>query len=229
MINVNLVRWLEGPRHARLHLLHEVVAEALPDAMRLCWFRHTGGIGHARALQLMWEAELQRPERYAVFTEHDFLPNLGRWLDTRMLDDEHPVVSCRYVTRNPVTRKLDRFDTIGPWYTLVDKAAVQRLHWEEWGQHNDPANGMKHFLEQEYPGRSVRILEPVDDMPASYGVQYPTGTHLFWSRHYHDPPHIRVAGVCLGDMQAKVDQAVTHWLDRAHAAVQRVAAKRGLK
>ncbi len=228
-INVNIARVFEGPRHDRLHILHEVLAEAQAARYFLCWWRNPGGLNHATALQQMWEAELRRPERYAVFTEHDFLPNPERWLDLNLLDAEHPVVSCRYVTRNPVTRKLVRTDSVGPWYTLVDKDVVQNIHWEAWGDTGDPANGMRHYLEQEYPGRSVRVLEPVDDYPTSYGVHYQTGMHLFWSRHYHDPPHIRVAGVCLGDVQIKVDQAVTGWLDVASDPIKALAAKRGLK
>lgn len=228
-INVNICRIWEGPRNERLHLLHEVLAEVQKDKYRLCWWRNPGRVSHAKSLEVMWQQELARPERYAVFTEHDFLPAPSRWLDLRLLDEEHPVVSCRYVTRDPVTKKLLRHEAVGPWYTMIDKSIVQSIHWEEWGQTNDPGNGMKHFVEKEYPGRSVRILEPTDGLPVSYGVHYPTGEHLFWSRHLHDPPHIRVAGVCLGDIQTKHDQAVTKWLQQAEKEIQEVAARRGLR
>lgn len=212
IVNVNLIRVFEGRRHERLRFLWDTIAEYASTKARIHWFANTTGMSHASCLAKMWEAELKRPERYALITEHDFLPDLRSWLPIGMLSADRPVLVARYVTRNPDTRKLRGHSVPGAWYILVDKQYVRKLHLEAWGECNDPANGLEHFLPEDHPGRGVRYLDYQDGLPDHYGVHMTVGDHLFWSRHLHDHENTRIAGVCMGDMQRKHDSFIMTWV-----------------
>jgi hypothetical protein len=211
-VNVNIIRVFQGPRHDRLRFLWDCAAEAYSDHFRLRWFANPLVMSHAECLQRLWREELARPERFAIITEHDFLPDLhARWLCLHLLDYEYPVAATRYATRGP-NRRILRHNYVAPWFVVIDKDRIRDLHWEEWGEFHDPANGMKHFLEQERPGKSVKFIEVEDCFPEHYGISCYPGTHLAWSRHYHDAPEDFAAGICLGDIQRKHDAAVSAWV-----------------
>lgn len=225
-VNVNIVRVFEGWRHEKLRFLWDVAAEAYAEHFRLNWFANPLTISHPEILHRMWQAELARPERFAMICEHDCLPDLhAKWLGLHLLDYEHPVAATRYATRGP-NRRMLRHDCIAPWFVVIDKERVRDLHWENWGEFNDPANGLKHFLEMDYPGKSVKIIELEDCFPDHFGVRCELGVHLAWSRHYHDPPNQFAAGICLGDIQRKHDEAVGAWVRSAPERYRTVLMKR---
>ncbi len=211
-VSVNIIRCFEGKRQERLRFLWDVTAEYAKTRMVLHWHANPALANHATCLAAMWEAECARPNRYALITEHDFLPDLKNFLPTALLSEDEPILAARYVTRNAQTRKLEGHNAVGPWFMLIDKEHAPRdLHFEPWGIFNDPANGLNHFLQADHK-KQVRFLSFKDSMPLHYGCSMPTGEHLFWARHLHDHENIRISGVCMGDMQRNHDAAVMRWV-----------------
>jgi len=218
-VNVNLIRIFEGPRHDRLRLLWDCYAELRRRRLRLFWYPGAGR-RHAQNLKLLWAEEMKRPERYAIITEHDFLPNFNFFTPTAVLGRASPVVAVRYVTRNPETLRLVKHDFPGAWYLLIDKEFLPEPNFDEGGPCNDPANLLA------TKGVEPIYLEPIDCYPRHYGVEYMSGSHLFWSRHLHDDPSKRIAGCCLGDIQAGHDRAVDEWIAESPASFRRILARR---
>lgn len=215
-VNVNLIRAFEGPRHTKLEGLWDCVAEYLSRDVRLHVLSNLGArLCHADCLNEMWDAERARPERYAIFTEYDFLPNLRGWFTP--LGDATPLLGVEYATRSPLTKRLEHHGIPGAWYLLVDKERVKELDFTAGGPFNDPANQIQ----------GVRLMPGTDCYPLHYGISYPTGTHLFWSRHLHDDPDGSAAGFKLGDIQRGHDAAVEAWVRQAPGAFRYIARRRG--
>lgn len=210
--SVSLIRAFEGPRHARLYRIWARIMERYEaDAQFRVYDNVADQRGHAEMLDRMWREELGRPERYAIFTEFDFLPSEG-WLDP----PKAVVEATRYCTRNPNTLKLLKHPYPGAWFVVVDKEALlagreklRNLHpFAPASPHNDPGNGL--FDAMSKINVWWRLLEVKDCMPRHYGVEVEgRGEHLFWSRHYNNPPDMRPAGFCLGDIQTKVDLTIS--------------------
>lgn len=211
-ISINLIRAFEGPRHKKLERVWQYAANFhFPDA-RLHILDNPGGRdSHAHCLNRIWDQERRRPERYAVLSEFDFLPDPDNFLDLDQVNEEYPVAAVEYVTRDPYTRKLLGHGFPGAWYILVDKQACPDLDFTAGGPFNDPANELAAFVRQKY-NKAVRLLFGVDQYPRHYGVRYPQGTHLFFSRHYNDHPSTTVAGFCLWDILKKVDDEVDRFI-----------------
>lgn len=210
-VNVNIVRVFDGWRHDKLRFLWDIAAEAYAEHFRLHWYPNPTTISHQEILHRMWQAELARPERFAYICEHDCLPDLhAKWLGLHLLDHNHPVAATRYATRGP-NRRMVVHNCVAPWFVIIDKERIKSLHWENWGEFNDPGNGLKHHLEIEYPGKSVRYIELTDCFPDHYGIRCELGTHFAWSRHYNDPPDHFAGGICVGDILRRHDAAVGLW------------------
>jgi hypothetical protein len=211
-INVNLIRAFEGPRHARLEQIWQKYARQYEDRMHLHVFDNLGAkLNHADCLEAIWEAETRRPERYTIFTEFDFLPG-----PDFLKAPSSAVEAASYVTRNPGTRNLTIFNKAGAWFVAIDKQLGGDLRgaFRVGGAHNDPANLLADHLRRA-GGPGCRLLESEDCYPRHYGVKVAMrGEHLFFSRHYGDPPHLRIAGLPLGDIQRKIDAVVADYENR---------------
>jgi hypothetical protein len=210
-INVNIIRIFEGPRHRQLELLWKWYADQHAGQMSLHVFDNTQlRLPHDRAYERIWELESRRTEPYTIITEFDFLPGPDF---LRVLPET--MWAAQYVTRDPHSKDLKRHLFPGAWYVAAKKDQVpEHPHFRNAGPFNDPCND----LDCEY-------LETDDCYPRHYGVKvftefatrkgldrYEIGEHLFWSRHYNDPPDSWPAGFHLRPILEGVDRAIYDWL-----------------
>lgn len=210
-VTVRIARAFDGPRHRRLEAIWDTIAEYARDRIVLRWEPNTRDrVSHADIFNRMWRKDRRGPNRYVLLTESDFLPDLnGHWLPlTELTYFDADALGVPYLTRNPSTLTLRVYETrVGGWWVLIDKSrAPASLDFDG---DPDPCNQLGEQMK-------VRFARPTcDARPRHYGVRYPDlGDHLFWSRHYHDNPERTIAGVNLGDMQHRVDQAITAWIWR---------------
>lgn len=217
-VNVLQLRAFDGPRHDRLRAIWDCLAEHNKGAWRLCRFGNPRArLTHAQGLNAMWAEELKRPERYAIITEEDFLPDWENFVPLGLLTKKRPIFTAEYATRDARTLKVSGHRIPGPWYVLVDKQYIGALNFDCAGVFNDPGNALVEYCRASY-GVDLILLTGKDCMPAHYGIKYLPGEHLFWSRHYNDPPELRPAGFDLGDIQRRHDERVTDYLETAPAA-----------
>lgn len=224
MLNVNLIRVFEGHRHEKLRFLWECWAEYNQRQARLVWHANPTQKCHADCLKEIWGAEVDRPERYAVITEHDFLPayKATTFCPRDLFSATTPVLGVHYATRDPKTMRLIRHPFPGAWFVAVDKTRFSGpINFAPGGPFNDPANLMEDDLP--FP---VQYLGGLDAYPEHFGIRYSVGEHLFWSRHYHDPPNRVVAGVYMGDVQRTVDKAMLTWIKNAPQKLQNIILQR---
>jgi hypothetical protein len=201
MINVNIIRIFKGPRHDRLEFLWKKFAEKHADLMTLHVFDNRSlRMSHDWCMTRMWEKEQQRPEALAIFTEFDFLPG-PQFLNVK----PECVAAAEYCTRASESRRMQTHGMPGAWFVAVNKELCGHLNFFAGGPFNDPCNELKAYL-----------YAAEDCYPRHYGCAVKNdhgliGEHLFWSRHYNDSPDLRPAGFDLGDIQAKVDSAISDW------------------
>lgn len=226
-VNVNLIRAFDGPRHANLEFLWDLVAEHCQKDIRLHVLANPSArLRHSQCLNEIWNTERNRPERYALLTEFDFLPYFGGFLPLDRLTPKAPILACNYATRDPQTLKLAEHDCAGAWYVLIDKEnAPKDLDFTDGGPGNDPAGNLIKRLRIDHE-KTGTLVAGRDCLPLHYGLSYPMGVHLFWSRHLHDNPNTVVAGCKLGDIQIGHDLAVRNWVRGSPAAFQRLMTKR---
>lgn len=222
LINVRIARAFEGPRHTRLERIWDCVAEFKKATLRLKVHPNPGARKtHAQMFAEMWAAEQKEPNRWVLLTEFDFLPDL--WSEVTptapILKHEVDAMGVYYCTRNPSSKQLVFPDNTmaGGWWLLIDKERAPK-HLDFEGQ-VDPCTSLLYQMD-------MLLLRGQDCYPHHYGVSYPYGVHLFWSRHYHDDPNTRVAGVLLGEVQRKHDVAVTDWLHAQPKRFIRLVEKR---
>jgi len=184
VITVRIIRIFEGPRHDLLRSIWNVIAEYAQDKMVLKWFPNTAGWDHTECLNRIWTEEQDDPSGRLVITEHDFLPDLNYddWLLQKDLEiSDVALAGACYSKRAPGTRCLTNFqDVVGPWFMSFDKTKCPGQL--EFRGRLDPAGEISKQIDScmLYPGH--------DPYPLHVGVEYVFGTHLFWSRHYNDPP-----------------------------------------
>lgn len=209
-VAVRWIRCFEGPRHERLHDIWQAIAEFCPEVTIRVFANPRARLSHAECYQRMWQEEQEFDNRYVLFTEHDFLPNLRDpdWYSHGRLGGA-VALACYYATRNPRSRRIvTHLDKAGAWYVLLDKGGTP--HDLRFAGKPDPCNQ----LPQQIRGHGGAVLlESGDDCyPTHYGIRYPFGTHLFWARHLHDDPALRISGFGLKDIQHAHDHAVTRWI-----------------
>lgn len=229
-VGVHIISAFSGPRHSTLEFLWDVTAEFHKEDMRLNVFRNPGAkLSHADCYREMWKQALAAPERFALFTEFDLLPKICGFLPTGLLTADKPIAVAEYVTRNPSTGRLIHHGIPGGWYVLIDKTHVRDPArppiFAPGGAFNDPCNILESCLQRDYQ-KSVTYLNQADAMPRHYGTLMHTGEHLFWSRHYNDPPTGIVAGFPLSDILPKVDKAIVDWVKSTPTAFQTLLLRR---
>lgn len=207
MINVHLIRAFEGPRHDRLERIWKILAEIYADRATV-WVHDNlkEQQPHATMLEAIWQDVIRQEQEDVLITEFDFLPEPG-WLDPI---GESEV--AEYCTRDPYSRTLQQHGLAGPWWMhfvhlLPSSRSGLAEGFRACGRFADPCGDLLPCARR--AGCPVRLVPGVDAYPSSYGVRYPgRGTHLFWSRHYNNPPSDVIAGVLIGEMQRKVDKVV---------------------
>jgi len=208
-INVNIIKVFEGPRHYKLEEIWDEIASRNRDRMNLHIYDNTGARrSHADAYEEIWKKEIHRKEEETIFTEFDFLPEEG-FLEK---DTEAPIEAATYVTRNPQTKKISTYGTVGAWFIRISKPALreylgslEQLYggFLAGGHGNDPGGRLLSVC----PG--ARLLGTEDCYPEHFGARVVgRGQHLFWSRHYGDPPGVRRAGFAMSDIHKGVDRAI---------------------
>lgn len=158
-------------------------------------------LSHATALNEIWAGERERPNRWAIFSEFDFLPGPG-FLSLPAGGDA--VYAAEYCTRDPVSLEMRLHRIPGAWFVLIDKEWAPHLDFSPCGRFNDPANGLP-----------ASLIPSADCLPRHYGVRVgERGEHLFWSRHYNDPPGARVVGFNLDDIRQRIDRTLDDYENR---------------
>lgn len=205
-IEVHMIDVFQGPRHTRLRQLWEAIFEHEQEWVVPRIFHNTEGLSHAACYERMWRVPITSDLR--LFTEFDFLPDLrrrqGGWTGVEYIK-HHQALALPYQTRHPQTKHLVRHrGKAAAWFVLLRPARIDcDLRFEGTP---DPCNQLGDFID-------VRVMPPGNDCwPIHFGIQYPFGVHLFWSRHLHDPPNRIVSGCNLGEIQRKHDYAVTRWI-----------------
>ena len=218
-LSVRIAKPFDGIRHDRLYAIWEAVAEFWKDHLTVGFSRNVGARwSHAQMFNKMWAEELQTDADFVLLTEHDFLPNLNepRWYAQpgavlASLDAEHGEqfagLACEYHTRCPKGMHLQGKNIPGGWWVLLETARFNDLI--DFHGRPDPCNQ----LEEAVGG--IYLCEGRDAFPRHYGIVYPFGEHLFWSRHIHDAPDRTVSGFNLGDIQLRHDKAVLAFLATA--------------
>lgn len=224
-INVNIIRAYTGPLHSRLEAIWDRFANEHSDQVNLWVYENTKtDWRHADMLKRIWCTEQRRPEDVAVITEFDFLPDLGFLTETHA---RSPIEAATYCTRSPATKAISTYGRPGPWFMRFNKprlveyfasgrppGGLEKLNgaFSDGGTPPDPCG---RFFKT-CPG--VHLLGTKDCYPDHYGVRVgDKGEHLFWSRHYNDPPEMRVAGFALGDILKAVEERITRYEKEAAA------------
>lgn len=226
MLNVHLTRAFTGSRHMRLETLWDAVAEYWKDIIRIHVHANPSArFSHAQMFRRMWVEEWECDDQYCLFTEFDFLPNLyepGSYTPAPLFlvaswQNDSPVcaLGATYATRKVSSRALQLHDEMmGGWWVMLDKEVCPRNL--QFDGTPDPCNQMAERL------GAVGLEDGEDCYPAHYGIEYSFGTHLFWSRHLHDPDTARIAGFDIGDVQRKHDAAVDAWIAEAPKAFRQL-------
>jgi hypothetical protein len=190
MINVNIIRIFDGPVHQRLEQIWRHYKKH--HEFNLHVFDNTKlQLRHDVAYNEIWRKERNRGERFAIFTEFDFLPGPG-FLSTSIGDSA--VKAAEYCTRNSDTMELEWHGIPGAWFILIDKEWTPPLDFSSAGPFNDPANGLP-----------ADLIHSEDCYPEHYGCRVgQKGEHLFFSRHYNDSPELKIAGLPLDDILKKI-------------------------
>lgn len=213
---IRLIRAFDGTRHQRLRDIWTAIAEYVQEDAVVRWFHNSRGLRHAQAFDVIWREEQEFDNRAVLLTEEDFLPDLelgiAHWSGVSSFQrPDQAAAGVMYCTRSPKSRDLLQYqDKAGGWFICIDKEdfpGPDRISFE--GE-PDPANQLRAHLR--HFGKTISLVPGSDGYPHHYGVEYPYGTHLFWSRHYHDDPALRISGFPLGDIQRRVDWRVSQWI-----------------
>jgi hypothetical protein len=211
-VNVNIIDVWQGDRHERLRALWRHWACLHAHSANLYWFDNKDAkLDHVPCYEAMWKQEVKRPERFAIFTEHDFIPGPAFLLPHLWTNPDQPIVAARYCTRD-TNMFFHQTSRPGAWFILIDKSNLLMPHMYFKSGAYDTCNNLGAPLK--HNGQEVRLLQARDCFPEHYGLDVLTdlgelvGTHLFWSRHYNDPPGTVVCGFDLDEIRAKIDKVI---------------------
>lgn len=213
---IRLIRIFNGPRHIRLRNIWEAIAEYIAPEISVRWYCNDKGLSHGQAFDAIWREEQEFDNKVVLFTEEDFLPDLAvgpaNWLGlTSFKGENQAAVGTMYCTRSPKSRDVfQQGDVCGGWFICIDKELFPGPGHISFLGNPDPANQLRPHLK--HFGYTISLVPGDDGYPHHYGIEYPYGTHLMWSRHYHDDPNMRVSGFKLGAIQKKVDWRISAWI-----------------
>jgi len=220
MINVNIIRAFEGPRHD--------IAEAIWHGLAACTNKWRlivhDNLGAPRLpeqmLEHMWEDEQTRPERFAVFSEFDFLPG-PEFPGTHLIDKPNGPVfaAAEFVYRLQESKQLENRGCSAMWWWAADKFQLRGIPFSKWGERDnepswgDPLNVA--FRDIERAGLPVCLIRHRDHYPKHYGASIgDIGTHMFWSRHWNQDPRTPLTfdKIVLGDVLDKLDGELERYI-----------------
>jgi hypothetical protein len=191
-----------GPRHTRLRRIWDAYLLYSKEKFRQQIFLNPHFTwAAAESCRMAWLKEKRLPNRYAIFTEFDFLPDFENFMCPEDFDERGLLASeSVFGVGGPNAKGLGHAVT---WYVFVDKQRCKHIDFTIGGLNNDPGANMDAKLYLAEPG-----------YPEYYGARIKTGTHLYWQRHLEDPKDMIVGEerMRLGDMQEKHDRFVNKWL-----------------
>lgn len=229
-LTIRLIRIFDGPRHQRLRNIWTAIAEYIQDDANVRWYVNDKNLSHGQAYDAMWREEQEFDNRVVLFTEEDFLPDLAVGIEnwtgiTSFKREDQAAAGVMYCTRCTKSHGIfQQGDVAGGWFICIDKDLFPGPQHISFLGNPDPANQLRPHLK--HFGKTIALVPGDDGHPYHYGVEYPYGTHLFWSRHYHDDPNIRVSGFRLGAIQKKVDWRISAWIAEQPADFQQLLVER---
>jgi hypothetical protein len=228
LANLWLIRAFDGPIHRTLMRIWDAIAEyEAPHGVRLNIYPNEGAPErHGEALNSIWAAEVGRPERYFAFTEYDFLPELRNrdWLGLETHGDKQAMWGAMYATRGCGIPLVQLPDQCGGWFFVIDKLhAPRRLAFDH---KPDPANQLPQLFDNQGLPWTLHAGDDTFLKGHGHGVQYHFGTHLFWSRHYNDPPETQLGPWTAGEIQRGVRDEIKRWFSKQPQAFRDLYVRR---
>lgn len=199
--DIYYVRAFEGPLHERCYRLWKMYAAQAGEGVRVIEVPNPHGWRHAECFNKIFHFARYQPARVVILTEADFLPtpDFAKRIEERLTKEAYGV---EYATRDPQTLDPIFHGMPGGWMCALDSdaCAEKTIDFEGGGgAFNDPGNQLAEQLDIDIErGRG-------DD---GYGLIYPYGTHMFWSRHYNDPPGTRVVCFDIDDVKDYVEETI---------------------
>lgn len=186
-----------SPTHARLRQCWEYVRRQHPHIEFV--EQPAEGRSHAENMELLYARARERGD-LVLLTELDFLPELDSdWFPE---PPEEGVLGVRYAQRTPLGNVYQFRSIPGAWWLLIQPEKVPRRL--QFGGSRDPCTELTNCARELQEGRP--------DPLGSLGLYYEgRGTHLFWSRHYGDPPNRTVAGFLVRDIVERSNAAIDEW------------------
>jgi len=209
---IRLIKAFTGPRSSRLREIWRRINNMVEPEIK--WLDNFDLIlSHTEGLHEMWHQEKDQPNRYVLFTEEDFLPDLSQptevWtgLTSLKLHQRATGVGVQYVTRDRLSSQpVPDWRKAGAWYLLLDKERVGFTQITFSGR-MDPCNELGFQI-------PLRILPGRDCLPEHYGFNYrKIGTHMFWSRYLDEDPETMVGSIRMGNVQRLHDAFVDKYVD----------------
>ena len=229
LVNLWLIRAFTGPLHTTLEHIWDAIAEyEAPHGVRLNVYDNAGAPQrHGEALNSIWAAECGRPEVFFAFTEYDFLPELRNrdWLGIEQHGDDYGLWGAMYATRGEGRSLIQDPDACAGWFFIINKLyCPRRLAFDH---QPDPANDLPRLFDR--AGLPWRLYAGTDTTldGHGHGIAYKNfGTHLFWSRHYNDPPETQLGPWTAGEIQAGVRAEIKAWFQRQPQAFRDLYVRR---
>lgn len=230
MINVNLIRVWSGGLHDILEAIWAAKFESCSGLIQPQIFENICPPDakvptkvHYECQNEMWAAELMRPERYALFTEFDFLPVDPTWGLDLMNQTGAAVVASEHIKPNFHYSRWKRTPITGPWWMLFDKQAIVeaglQLSFKPFDNGalttlEDPAARVRAAVEA--AGLKVH-LERCEPHPLSACSAWigRLGIHLFNSRHFLDERWVlaTLMNISASDIQDKATRITLDYVE----------------
>ena len=230
-VSISIIDAFDGPRHRRLKKIWQAFSLLQKDLCELHLVENREAeLDHRTMLKVIWDEELQRDSRFAIITEMDFLPDFSNFFSP-LHHTPCSVVAAQYANGLESEARFKRWDFPGVWYLFIDKVKIRDLDFTVSGPCNDPGNGLWEYLEKFYPDEGRQLLPARTGLPEYHGARYFVGEHLFWSRHYNDPPdtHLHKEVITVGDILRGHDVAVGRWLSDSPQEFKEILSDRGLE
>jgi len=203
---INFTRIFEGPLHDRCYAIWEDFSEH--TGLEVIQHDNYDGLEHWEMLALMWERMRARQDvDRVIITEHDFLPTPDLAERAQEARGGAAALGVEYAPQQWKTLGRRWQGIPGGWFLEIDRTRFSGpLDFRGEGLWNDPGNKLHHQLNL--------MLAPgqIDE----YGLKYPWGTHLFWSRHIEEKGR-NVQGFEINKIREYWEKRLTEWEDAIEA------------
>lgn len=204
-MDIYFTRAFEGMRHERCYRIWKMFAAAAGLGVRVVEVPPQPGLRHAEIFTKIWHFARYQPAEVVVLTEADFLPtpDFAKRVDE---DLKKEALGVEYITRDPQTLDAIRHTMPGGWLVALDNAACaeKAIDFDGGGsKFNDPGNDLHNQLDMDiWRGRNHE-----------FGLMYPAGEHMFWSRHYNEPAGTIINGFSMDAVKQYVDETLDEYED----------------